>query len=107
MAGSATLDDGTTLRVKGKQRVPRGRRLQLRLPGGGGIGNPLLRDLDRVAADVAAGIVTVEAAVEQYGVVVSPDATIDVAATCAERERRKASRRRRSVSPRTLVQGIR
>jgi N-methylhydantoinase B len=40
--------------------------------GGGGFGDPLRRDADAVARDVAAGYVTVAAAREAYGVVVDP-----------------------------------
>lgn len=43
-AGSAILDDGTVLRPKGWQHVPAGRRLVLHAPGGGGFGDPALRD---------------------------------------------------------------
>ncbi len=38
--GGVELDDGTKLRPKGWQHVPAGRRLILKLPGGGGIGDP-------------------------------------------------------------------
>jgi N-methylhydantoinase B len=86
-AGGAAMDDGTALRVKGKQRIPRGRRLQLRLPGGGGIGDPLQRDLAKVSADLAAGIVTAEGALKQYGVLTKQDGSIDEIATRAERQR--------------------
>ncbi|MBI3977156.1 MAG: hydantoinase B/oxoprolinase family protein [Chloroflexi bacterium] len=41
-------------------------------PAGGGFGDPLTRDVDRVLADVIDGYVTVEQAREDYGVVVDP-----------------------------------
>jgi N-methylhydantoinase B len=57
-------------------------------PGGGGYGDPLERDPDRVAADVADGVVSVAAAREEYGVVVDPDGVVDGAATRKLRGRR-------------------
>jgi N-methylhydantoinase B len=68
--GRVTLNDanGTTLRTKGFQIVPKGRRLVLELPGGGGMGNPRERDPALVARDVADGLVSAEAARTQYGV---------------------------------------
>jgi N-methylhydantoinase B len=45
-------------------------RMQLKLPGGGGYGNPLEREPERVLADVVDGYVSAEAAQREYGVVV-------------------------------------
>jgi N-methylhydantoinase B len=57
--------------------------------GGGGYGDPLLRDPARVLADVIAGKVTAEGARRDYGVVVR-DGRVDGDATAAlRRERRK------------------
>ena len=67
-AGVVTLDDGTPLRTKGFQVVPKGRRLLLKLPGGGGMGAPQERDKALVARDVADGLLSVEAAARDYGV---------------------------------------
>ena len=39
-AGRVSLVSGKKLRVKGEQTIPRGDRLKLELPGGGGFGNP-------------------------------------------------------------------
>lgn len=89
-AGAATLDDGTVLRVKGKQRVPSGRRLQLRLPGGGGIGDPFMRNTEMVKVDVEAGLVTEQAALADYGVVLRADGAIDKMATACQRERSRS-----------------
>ena len=66
-AGSAYLDDGTTLRAKGRQFVPNGRRLILELPGGGGFGDPKNRAIEAIMADVENGYVSVEKAKEDYG----------------------------------------
>ncbi len=67
-AGVVTLDDGTPLRTKGFQVVPKGRRLLLKLPGGGGMGAPQERDKALVARDVADGLLSAEAAARDYGV---------------------------------------
>ncbi|MFN3449838.1 MAG: hydantoinase B/oxoprolinase family protein [Roseococcus sp.] len=68
-AGWVGLDDpnGTVLRTKGFQIVPKGRRLVLKLPGGGGYGDPRERDAALVARDVADGLVSEEAARRLYG----------------------------------------
>jgi N-methylhydantoinase B len=68
-AGWVGLDDpnGTVLRTKGFQIVPKGRRLLLKLPGGGGMGDPRERDAALVARDVADGLVSPEAARRLYG----------------------------------------
>ncbi len=52
--------------------------------GGGGCGDPLEREPERVAFDVDAGLVTVDGA-RRYGVVVGLDAVVDLAATTALR----------------------
>ena len=55
-------------------------------PGGGGYGDPKRRPLDKVAADVRNGIVSVEAARAEYGAVVDPQTfAIDQAASAALR----------------------
>jgi N-methylhydantoinase B len=67
--GWVGLDDpnGTVLRTKGFQVVPKGRHLLLKLPGGGGMGDPRERDPALVARDVADGLVSPEAATRDYG----------------------------------------
>lgn len=59
--------------------------------GGGGYGDPLLRDTKRVAADIASGLLTPEMAQSTYGVV-SRDGAVDQSAT--ENVRRDLRRRR-------------
>lgn len=68
-AGWVGMDDpnGTVLRTKGFQVVPKGRHLLLKLPGGGGMGEPARRDPALVAQDVADGLLTREAAKRDYG----------------------------------------
>jgi N-methylhydantoinase B len=69
-AGWVGLNDanGTVLRTKGFQIVPKGRRLLLKLPGGGGMGEPQDRDPALVRRDVEDGLVSPEAARSTYGV---------------------------------------
>jgi N-methylhydantoinase B/oxoprolinase/acetone carboxylase alpha subunit len=86
--GLAELDNGERLRIKGKQLVPAGCRLRLALPGGGGIGNPLERDIDHVESDLAAGFISPEAAYMEYGVVTDKSGAVDQAASRAERAAR-------------------
>jgi N-methylhydantoinase B len=65
---------------------------RLDTPGGGGYGDPLQRDPERVLADVREGNVSVQAAGELYGVVVRPDAgsfILDQTATAAQRAKMK------------------
>ncbi|MCA3364920.1 MAG: hydantoinase B/oxoprolinase family protein [Roseomonas sp.] len=60
--------NGTVLRTKGFQIIPKGRRLLLKLPGGGGMGDPKARDPELVKRDVADGLITAHAARDVYGV---------------------------------------
>jgi N-methylhydantoinase B len=66
---------------------------RLDTPGGGGYGDPLRRDPERVLADVREGDVSVAAAAEQYGVMISEAAvalTVDEAGTAQRRARMNA-----------------
>jgi N-methylhydantoinase B len=69
--------------------------LYLHWQGGGGYGDPLLRDPDDVAADLSQGKVTVAGALEGYGVVLV-DGQVDAAATAQHRDAERARRRDRS-----------
>jgi N-methylhydantoinase B len=63
---------------------------RLDTPGGGGHGDPLAREPERVRDDVREGSVSPEAAERDYGVVLVPDGqerTIDAAATATRRQR--------------------
>ncbi len=80
-AGRVELKSGATLRTKGYQVIPDGDRLVLNLPGGGGMGDPLLRDAASVAADVRGGLVSVGRAREVYRVAIGDDGAVDVAGT--------------------------
>jgi N-methylhydantoinase B len=61
------------------------------LAGGGGYGDPLTRDPERVRLDVVRGYVSRAAARDDYGVILSDDLHVDVAATQALRQGRMAS----------------
>ncbi len=56
-----------------------------RTAGGGGYGDPLERDPEAVAADVRDELLTREAAIADYGVILAPDGAVDIEATAAER----------------------
>lgn len=85
MAGAVRLGSGGALRGKGQQTVPKGDRVIIEMPGGGGLGDPRSRDPEAVASDVRLGFVSVEAARRDYGVVVSEDGVIDSRATATLR----------------------
>jgi N-methylhydantoinase B len=65
--------------------------------GGGGFGDPLAREPERVRADVAAGYVSGERARDGYGVALTADGAVDEAATQARRTALRAMRRRLPV----------
>jgi N-methylhydantoinase B len=71
--------------------------LMMESSGGGGFGDPLEREIAAVAADVAEGYVTREAAESIYGIVWRGE-VIDAAATATRRHERRASRPRVRVS---------
>lgn len=73
--------------------------------GGSGLGDPLLRDVDRVRADVVARYVTAEHAAAVYGVILANDRSIDPAAT-ADR-RREIREQRISGTPKKDLQAPR
>jgi N-methylhydantoinase B len=77
------LGDGIVLK--------RGDLLRLETCGGGGWGDPLERDPERVRQDVARGFVTARGAFEDYGVVLEA-ATLDIDKTATDEERRRRAR---------------
>jgi len=69
-AGGATTiaqDDGTAMRVKGKQFVPHGRKVMMAFPGGAGYGDPAERSKDLVKRDLSRGYISAEVAMRDYG----------------------------------------
>ena len=86
-AGRVELKSGAPLRTKGFQVIPDGERLSLHLPGGGGMGDPAMRDPALVAADVRDGLVSRGSAERDYRVALAPDGAVDEAATARLRRR--------------------
>jgi N-methylhydantoinase B len=66
-----------------------GERIYHRQPGGGGFGDPLERDVTRVAEDVLNERVSRDAARDHYGVVLDDSGKLDFEATTKLRERRR------------------
>ena len=60
-------DNGASMRGKGKQFVPHGRRVMLAFPGGAGYGVPSERPVDLVKRDLARGYISAEVATRDYG----------------------------------------
>ncbi len=69
-AGEVALGDGTRLHAKSLVDLGDGDVVHVNLPGGGGYGNPLQRDAQRVLWDVIEGYITPEEAEKNYGVAV-------------------------------------
>ena len=65
--GRVYVRDGAVLRGKGRDEVPAGGVLVMETPGGGGIGEAARRDPGRVRADLAAGLISEQAARQAYG----------------------------------------
>jgi len=77
------LGDGITLK--------RGDLLRLETCGGGGWGDPLTREPERVKQDVARGLVTARGALEDYGVALDP-VTLEIDKTATDETRRRRAR---------------
>ena len=87
--GSCTrvLLNDTEINSKGITVGHKGDRLRVMTPGSGGYGDPLERDPQRIAVDVANGLVSAQAARDHYGTVID-EATgeLDAAATARWRK---------------------
>ena len=88
-AGAVLLRSGARLKSKGAQAVPAGDRLVLKMPGGGGLGDPLTRDVSKVLEDVVNGLVSRGSADKLYGVIIGDDGLLDQHATDLRRDRAK------------------
>jgi N-methylhydantoinase B len=86
-AGRVGLVSGRPIGAKGRQSVPGGDYIRLELPGGGGFGDPAERDPVLVARDVADGLVSREAARDDYRVALAADGGLDCEATARLRAR--------------------
>jgi N-methylhydantoinase B len=73
--------------------VGKGTRIVIRSAGGGGYGDPLGRDAERVALDVREGYVSLKTAADIYGVLVKSSGDADLTRTIARRNEVRASRR--------------
>jgi N-methylhydantoinase B len=94
-ASKASLNPGRadarelTSKVAGV-RLKKGDLFSWELAGGGGWGDPFKRDPERVRQDVVRGYVSLQAAAEEYGVVLNPkDLRIDADATARTRAGRQ------------------
>jgi N-methylhydantoinase B len=97
-AGRNVLDPGLPteekLHAKLTMTLRKGQLFRHELPGAGGWGDALIRDLTLVAKDLRDGLVTVEAAARDYGVVARGDPpVIDETATETLRARLRATRK--------------
>lgn len=68
--GEVALEDGTRLNAKALKDLQQGEVVHINLPGGGGYGDPLKRDVERVLWDVIENYITPEEAERRYGVAV-------------------------------------
>lgn len=84
--GTVLTLNGRSVRPGAGQRLMPGDEIRLLLPGGGGFGDPLARDPEAVRQDVLAGLVSAAAALDEYGVVLMPDGSLDEAGTTLRRE---------------------
>lgn len=71
--------------------VTQGQCIIMQSAGGGGYGDPLCREPGRVAEDVAAGYISVEAALSSYGVAIGANGSVDEVETARCRESRGAA----------------
>ena len=71
------------------QPIAKGDLLTIVTGGGGGFGDPLDRDPERVLEDVLEELVSIDAARSFYGVAVTSEGSLDMAATAALRSSRR------------------
>jgi N-methylhydantoinase B len=69
--GAVSLDNGTQLHAKALMDLHSSDIVHVDLPGGGGYGDPMKRDVEKVLWDVIEGYITLEEAEKKYGVVVN------------------------------------
>ena len=62
------MGDGTRLNAKALKDLRNGEVVHVNLPGGGGYGDPMKRDAEKVRWDVIDGYIEPAAAREDYGV---------------------------------------
>jgi N-methylhydantoinase B len=69
--GGVSLDNGTQLHAKALMDLQSSDVVHVNLPGGGGYGDPMKRDVEKVRWDVIEGYITLAEAETKYGVVVN------------------------------------
>ena len=95
---SVRRGDGTIEEVAGMSdniKIEAGSVVRIKTTGGGGWGDPLEREAEMVCADVRAGLVSEQAALEDYGVVLVKDGRhlgADPSATATRRAEMRAAR---------------
>lgn len=80
---TVAFPDGTVehaLKMRARA-LPAGTVVECKTGGGGGNGDPMERDFDAVARDVARGLVSPTAAQRDYGVVIAEDGSVDTEAS--------------------------
>lgn len=74
--------------------------------GGGGLGDPLKRNPERVRQDLYDGYITTKMAEDVYGVIVNEDGQVDYTETSLKRAMMKRQRIENSVSPKISYQNV-
>jgi len=82
-------DRETVCRSKGVDTIKKGDVLSIQLPGSGGYGSPLERKPEEVLWDVVNEKISTQSALENYGVGINPDMTINELKTNKLREKMK------------------
>ena len=75
--GAIYLASGSRLNGKGTQTIPRGERVVVDMPGGGGLGEARMRDPRRVVDDVRGGLVSKDVARSTYRVAIDDNGYVD------------------------------
>jgi len=86
-------ENGFRMMAGARLPVPVGAEAIVRTGGGGGWGDPIERDPAVVRSDVLEELVSREAALEHYGVVLRDDLTLDETATQQRRDRLRSGRK--------------
>lgn len=92
--------DEETATVNTMSGLSKGQRVEILSSGGGGYGDPLDRAIEQVAADVADGLVSPDAARREYGVVIDPvTLAVDERATARLRSAGRPPRAKEAPEP--------
>lgn len=73
---------------KGTFEVSKDDIVSVRTPGGGGYGHPFLRDSEKVRVDVEQGMIHTKQSLDDYGVCILPNGTVDIDKTAKIRKSR-------------------